>query len=79
MNIALLVLRLVLGPLLMGHGLQKLVPGKSSPPGLAAAGPHATAAGFEQLGLRPGLPLAVRAASAHPMTWTPATTSWSTR
>lgn len=64
MNVALLVFRLVLGLLLMGHGLQKLVPAKLSAPGLDAAGPHATAAGFEQLGLRPGLPLALLAGAA---------------
>jgi hypothetical protein len=45
MNTALLVLRLVPGLLLIGHGLQKLVPAKYSPPLLHAVGPRA-AAGF---------------------------------
>jgi putative oxidoreductase len=58
-NITLLVLRLVLGLLFMGHGLQKLVPARFSPPLLAASGPRPVAAGFEQMGMRPGLPLAV--------------------
>jgi putative oxidoreductase len=56
MNTALLVLRLVPGLLFMGHGLQKLVPAKYSPPLLHATGPGALAGFFEQLGLRPGLP-----------------------
>lgn len=64
MNIALLVLRLVPGLLFMGHGLQKLVPAKLSPPFLAASGPQAVAAGFEQRGLRPGLPMALLAGAA---------------
>jgi putative oxidoreductase len=55
MNTALLVLRLVPGILLIGHGLQKLVPAKHSPPLLHAGGPKATANGFDQLGIRPGL------------------------
>jgi len=59
MNVALLVLRLVPGVLFMGHGLQKLLPAKWSPPLLSAYGPRATAAGFEQMGLAPGLPLAL--------------------
>jgi putative oxidoreductase len=54
-NTALLVLRLVPGLLFMGHGLQKLVPAKYSPPLLHATGPRATAGFFEQLGLRPAL------------------------
>lgn len=58
---ALLVLRLVPGILFMGHGLQKLVPARLSPPLLSAYGPRATAAGFEQMGLGPGLPLALLA------------------
>jgi putative oxidoreductase len=55
MNTALLVLRLVPGLLFMGHGLQKLVPAKYSPPLLHSTGPGALAGFFEQLGLRPGL------------------------
>jgi len=55
MNTALLVLRLVPGLLLIGHGLQKLVPAKYSPPLLHAIGPRAAAGFFEQLGLRPAL------------------------
>jgi uncharacterized membrane protein YphA (DoxX/SURF4 family) len=54
-NTALLVLRLVPGLLLIGHGLQKLVPAKYSPPLLHAVGPRAAAGFFEQLGLRPAL------------------------
>ena len=37
MNTALLVLRIIPGLLLMGHGLQKLVPANYSPPLLRAA------------------------------------------
>src|ERR671935_1064215 len=59
MNTALLVLRLVPGVLFIGHGLQKLVPAKASPPLLNAHGPEGTAAGFRQLGLEPALPLAL--------------------
>ena len=62
MNIAPLVLRLVSGLLLMGHGLQKLVPARLSPSLLAANGPRATASFFEGLAMRPGLPLALFAA-----------------
>lgn len=61
MNVALLVLRLVPGILFIGHGLQKLVPARLSPRFLSAYGPGATAAGFEQMGLGPGLPLALLA------------------
>jgi putative oxidoreductase len=64
MSTALLVLRLVPGLLLIGHGLQKLVPPNYSPPLLNARGHGATASGFEQLGIRPGLPAAVLAGSA---------------
>jgi putative oxidoreductase len=63
-NTALLVLRLVPGLLLIGHGLQKLVPAKYSPPLLHALGPRATAGFFEQLGIRPGLPAALLAGLA---------------
>jgi putative oxidoreductase len=55
MNTALLVLRVVPGVLLIGHGLQKLVPARYSPPLLHAAGHRSTGAAFGQLGLRPGL------------------------
>jgi putative oxidoreductase len=61
-NTALLVLRLVPGLLLIGHGLQKLVPAKYSPPLLHAIGPRAAAGFFEQLGLRPALLSVVAAA-----------------
>ena len=64
MNSALLVLRLIPGLLLMGHGLQKLIPAKYSPPLLHAAGHRVTAASFERLGIRPGLPAAMLAGSA---------------
>ena len=64
MNTALLVLRLVPGLLFIGHGLQKLVPAKYSPPLLHASGPRAAAGFFEQLGLRPGLPFVVAAGLA---------------
>src|ERR1700745_3646074 len=57
MNIALLVLRLVPGLLLIGHGLQKLVPPRFSPPLLHANGLRNTGAGFEQVGLGPGAAL----------------------
>ena len=67
MNTALLVLRLVPGLLLIGHGLQKLVPAKYSPPLLQAIGPRAAAGFFEQLGLRPAL-LSVVVASGSPTT-----------
>lgn len=59
MNVALLVLRVVPGVLFMGHGLQKLVSARLSPPLLSALGPRATAGFFEQMGLGPGLPLAL--------------------
>jgi putative oxidoreductase len=64
MNTALLVLRVVPGLLLVGHGLQKLVPARYSPPLLHAMGPRGTGAGFEQLGFHPGLPMAVLAGTA---------------
>ena len=64
MNTALLVLRVVPGLLLIGHGLQKLVPPRYSPPLLSAMGPRATGAMFEELGFHPGLPMAVLAGSA---------------
>jgi putative oxidoreductase len=61
-NTALLVLRLVPGLLFIGHGLQKIVPAKYSPPLLHATGPRAAAGFFEQVGLRPGLPAVFAAA-----------------
>jgi putative oxidoreductase len=64
MSTALLVLRVVPGLLLTGHGLQKLVPPRFSPPLLHAMGHRATASGFEQIGIRPGLPAAVLAGAA---------------
>jgi putative oxidoreductase len=64
MNTALLVLRVVPGILLIGHGLQKLVPPKYSPPLLHAFGHRSTASNFEQLGIRPGLPAALAAGIA---------------
>lgn len=61
MNTALLVLRVVPGVLLIGHGLQKLVPARFSPPLLHANGLKATGAGFEQIGIRPGVAAALLA------------------
>ncbi len=58
MNTALLVLRVVPGVLLIGHGLQKLVAPRFSPPLLHANGPRATGAAFEQIGIRPAALLA---------------------
>jgi putative oxidoreductase len=52
------------GILLIGHGLQKVVPPRYSPPLLHAMGHRATASGFEQLGIRPGMPAALLAGSA---------------
>jgi putative oxidoreductase len=60
-NIALLVLRLVPGLLFMGHGLQKLVSPRYAPKFLAANGPSGTGGAFDQMGMRPGLLLAVLA------------------
>jgi putative oxidoreductase len=64
MNTALLVFRIIPGLLLMGHGLQKLVPPGYSPPLLHAAGHRRTGAGFESLGIRPAVVAAVVAGSA---------------
>jgi putative oxidoreductase len=63
-NTTLLVLRLVPGLLLIGHGLQKLVPARFSPPLLHANGLRATGTAFEQLGIRPGLGAALLAGLA---------------
>jgi putative oxidoreductase len=64
MNTALLVLRIIPGLLLMGHGLQKLVPPGYSPPLLHAAGHRRSGAGFESLGIRPGATAALVAGCA---------------
>lgn len=48
MSLGLLVLRVVIGGLFVGHGAQKLFGGSEG------AGPRGTAACFEQLGLKPG-------------------------
>lgn len=64
MNTALLVLRLVPGLLLIGHGLQKLVPSRYSPPLLHANGLRATGEMFEQIGIRPGAAAALLAGLA---------------
>jgi putative oxidoreductase len=54
MSIALLVLRLVVGLLFIGHGLQKL---RDVVVSLRAKENRGAAAFFEQIGLAPGLPL----------------------
>ena len=59
MNTGLLVLRLVLGLLLVGHGSQKLF-GSFGGPGLTGAGGF-----FDSLGFRPGKPMAIVAGSVH--------------
>jgi len=56
MGIATTALRVTLGGVMAGHGLQKLA-GKFGGPGL-----EATAAGFEHIGFRPGKPYATAAA-----------------
>jgi putative oxidoreductase len=58
MKIGRLLLRLVVGGLFIGHGVQKLF-GWFDGPGL-----DTTAAGFEHLGLRPGKPNAIAAGAA---------------
>jgi putative oxidoreductase len=63
-NTALLVLRVVPGVLLIGHGLRKLVPARFSPPLLHANGLQATGAAFEQIGIRPGVVSALLAGSS---------------
>lgn len=64
MNSALLVLRLVPGVLLIGRGLQKLVPPCRSPPLLHANGLRATGRAFEQIGIQLGLGAALLAGLA---------------
>src|SRR4051794_40802293 len=64
MNTALLVLRIVSGLLLMGHGLQKLVPPGYSPPLLHAAGHRGTGARLPSLAIRPAVAAAVLAGPA---------------
>jgi putative oxidoreductase len=63
-NTALLILHLVPGLLFMGHGLQKLVPPEYAPRLLKAIGPRAAGDGFDEIGVRPGLPAAVLAGIA---------------
>jgi putative oxidoreductase len=58
MNIALLVLRVIVGGLLAGHGLQKLFGW------FGGGGPRGTASFFEGVGLKPALPFVVVAGSA---------------
>jgi putative oxidoreductase len=57
-DVGLLVLRLVLGVIFIGHGAQKLF-GSFGGPGLKG-----TAQGFEQIGLRPGRLMAILAGLA---------------
>lgn len=64
MNTALLVLRITPGALVIGHGLQKLVPAKYSPPLLHTVGPRTAAAGFQMLGIHPALPSVLLAGTA---------------
>ena len=64
MNTALLVLRVVPGILLIGHGMQKLLPVRYSPPMLHAIGHESTARAFEGIGIRPALPAALLAGFA---------------
>jgi putative oxidoreductase len=58
MNVALLVLRVIVGALFVGHGSQKLFGG------FGGHGPRGTASYFEGLGLRPALPFALLAGTA---------------
>lgn len=58
MNIGLLILRLVLGLLLIGHGSQKLF-GTSGGPGISGAGKY-----FDSIGFRPGKFMAIVAGSS---------------
>jgi putative oxidoreductase len=58
MELALLILRVVVGVLLIGHGAQKVFGW------FGGHGPAGTGGFFESLGLRPGRPLAVSAGAA---------------
>jgi putative oxidoreductase len=58
MNLGLLVLRLVIGLLFVGHGSQKLFGS------FGGHGPQKTAAAFESLGLRPGRFMALAAGAS---------------
>jgi putative oxidoreductase len=58
MNVALLVLRVIVGGLFVGHGSQKLF-GR-----FGGHGPKGTATFFESLGLKPALPFALLAGTA---------------
>ena len=66
MNVALLVLRVVVGGLFIGHGSQKLFGW------FGGHGPKGTATFFENLGLRPALPFALLAGYGGACGWTPA-------
>lgn len=58
MNLALLVLRVVVGGLFVGHGAQKLFGS------FGGHGPEGTGGFFESLGLKPGKPLALAAGAS---------------
>ena len=58
MSVALLILRVIVGGLFVGHGCQKLLGW------FGGHGPKGTASFFESVGLRPGLQLALLAGTA---------------
>ena len=58
MSVALLILRVIVGGLFVGHGCQKLLGW------FGGHGPKGTASFFEGVGLRPALPLALLAGTA---------------